>query len=205
MKKAAAILTACVLLCVYVLNSYAYNTLQVFYWHSNSNNVGHWASTPTISSINYSTSANFYYLAAYPHATAQWSSAGISTSPDGWSWSSNIICRGGTITQLVNNVPNLTYDQLIGKSGLTLYTSNMDAYLDYYGVQKYRYQMTAATVLIIDCGETLNEEKKTFTHELGHALGWIGHSNVSSDIMYYATSSVTSLTTNDKEHLVQIY
>lgn len=42
-------------------------------------------------------------------------------------------------------------------------------------------------------------------HEVGHSLGWFGHSTLSSDIMYsYSTENIT-LTTRDKNHLVQVY
>ena len=40
---------------------------------------------------------------------------------------------------------------------------------------------------------------------LGHALGWHGHSNVSSDIMSEYGSSNILLTDRDKNHLSQVY
>ncbi|NCC86468.1 MAG: matrixin family metalloprotease [Clostridia bacterium] len=43
---------------------------------------------------------------------------------------------------------------------------------------------------------TSSEKKNVCTHELGHALG-IGHLS-SGDVMYFAVSSVYSLSTNDK-------
>ena len=58
---------------------------------------------------------------------------------------------------------------------------------------------------IIDKDRTTDQYKKTCTHELGHALGWAGHSSNTSDIMYSAGSSVTSLTSRDKNHLSQDY
>ena len=45
----------------------------------------------------------------------------------------------------------------------------------------------------------------TATHELGHALGWAGHSTTSTDIMYAAATSITTLTPRDKRHLTQVY
>ena len=72
--------------------------------------------------------------------------------------------------------------------------------ITYSGVTIY-----AVEGCIIDKGYTLNQTKKTCTHELGHALGWIGHSGTSSDIMYQSGSSITSLTYRDIQHLSQVY
>ena len=48
---------------------------------------------------------------------------------------------------------------------------------------------------------------KTATHELGHALGYAGHSTTKGDIMYTSSTSNTTnaLTTRDINHLKQIY
>ncbi|MBQ1377159.1 MAG: hypothetical protein IIY77_04230, partial [Lachnospiraceae bacterium] len=95
---------------------YAYSTIPVYYWYSNSNNIGHWAFVPTISKINYSSGTSFYFLAGYSHARTQWSQAGISTIDNGSNSSSNIVCKGGTITELANN-SNVTESMLAGKNG----------------------------------------------------------------------------------------
>ena len=42
-------------------------------------------------------------------------------------------------------------------------------------------------------------------HELGHALGWRGHSSVSTDVLYNIANSVTTLTNRDKLHISQVY
>ncbi len=47
--------------------------------------------------------------------------------------------------------------------------------------------------------------KKTYLHEAGHSLGWLGHSSNSNDIMYPISSSVKKLTSRDKNHLTQVY
>lgn len=60
-------------------------------------------------------------------------------------------------------------------------------------------------IYIKDNSRTLNEYKKTATHELGHSLGWKGHSSNSNDIMYGTASSVTNLTSRDSNHLSQVY
>jgi len=51
----------------------------------------------------------------------------------------------------------------------------------------------------------VNLYRNTMTHELGHALGWFGHSGNASDIMYSARSTKTTISTRDARHLSQIY
>ena len=43
------------------------------------------------------------------------------------------------------------------------------------------------------------------THEMGHLLGWYGHSTYSSDIMYSSPTSVVSLSNRDIRHISQVY
>ena len=58
---------------------------------------------------------------------------------------------------------------------------------------------------IINKGLGIDAQKKTFTHEVGHALGWFGHSAGNTDVMYAYGSQYLYLTMRDKNHLCQIY
>jgi len=55
-----------------------------------------------------------------------------------------------------------------------------------------------------DEGRSTNLITATAVHELGHALGWEGHSRISTDVMYWQASSST-LGTVEARHLRQIY
>jgi len=50
-----------------------------------------------------------------------------------------------------------------------------------------------------------NEMRTVVTHELGHALGYFGHSPNRRDVMYYAAHSSYRLKSIESKHLRQIY
>lgn len=141
------------------------------------------------------------------HAINQWNSAGVSvtsTSKD----RANIIVYGGNLTSLRNIYPS--YDS--GNTGLMRPLG-----VQYEGEWRYAgssikngYQHTNTQILIqnrTDSNATtrMNYYRKTTTHELGHALGWRGHSSNSGDIMFGSSSTIQSLTNRDKNHLNQLY
>ncbi|WP_139902880.1 matrixin family metalloprotease [Clostridium thermarum] len=115
-------------------------------------------------------------------------------------------------------VHGCTYDQLkplfpqlkTNNTGLCVYPSSLPT-IGYYNLNGSGYTVTVykpqgvVNVAIVEQSRTLNGYKKTATHELGHALGWRGHSSSTTDIMYESASTITELTTRDKEHLMQIY
>lgn len=97
----------------------------------------------------------------------------------------------------------LTIDNKL--NGVTYYTYTREGIWQYGSSSKTGCKITNAVGYIIDKGHTIEEYRNTCTHELGHALGWFGHSGNSSDIMYSLGTSVTSLTARDVNHLSQIY
>jgi len=42
-------------------------------------------------------------------------------------------------------------------------------------------------------------------HEIGHGLGWYGHSATGTDVMSNGENFPTTLSDRDKNHLIQIY
>ena len=174
-------------------------------WYSDDCRIGRWNSNYLdVYKWRLSLNNSPYFLDGISHACSQWGNA-LSLNI-----SSSITCSdapiryyGGSLAaintfwdyQITNEVNGVTdlHDYYYTDTwylGTSVYTG-----LTIYGVEG----------CIIDKGYTPNKTKKTCTHELGHALGWIGHSDVSSDIMYKRGSSITSLSYRDIQHLSQVY
>lgn len=205
MKKSITILLIIVALMSITLRTFAYEVFTWNYWYSDSNKVGQWTTTPTIARVNLSTCSTFSFYSAYSHGRTQWSTAGRSSTPNGSNTNSSIVCYGGNRNQIYAsfgiNLPNYV-------AGRTYSTMSFWAYLDYQGQQKKLYSMVKATVYIVDyeyeSSSTLTDlfYKSVFTHELGHAFGWFGHSSNNYDVMYSQVLYVTTLTDRDINHLL---
>lgn len=59
--------------------------------------------------------------------------------------------------------------------------------------------------IINDSNNTLNIYMNAATHELGHALGWMGHSTDKNDVMGAYSFGLYKLSDHDKCHLSQVY
>jgi len=137
------------------------------------------------------------------NARTQWSNAGVSSSYVSRLYDSNIELYGGkesTLSQIDADIESywaLTINVVNSKTGTTTYQGKT---ISLYELN--RVQVLCPTHLFT----SPNGYKNMFTHELGHSLGWIGHSSDSDDVMYgTAGSSRNTLTTRDKDHLKQMY
>jgi len=102
----------------------------------------------------------------------------------------------------------------LGKAGRTYQNSNYEGKWTYGSSIKQGMKMKAKTygyVRALDSGTSTYKQdrfKNIATHELGHALGWFGHSNTKGDIMYVKNlddGTPTALVTAEKNHLRQAY
>lgn len=129
----------------------------------------------------------------------------MSLSPTSTAVSSSIRFYGGTVAQIEAQT-DLTY--ISGTTGRTVFRGSYEeGTWIYNGTAIAGWVITGVDGYIVDSGtaNTINKNKNTCTHELGHALGWRGHSSNSQDIMYSAISEVTTLTQRDIDHLWQVY
>lgn len=111
---------------------------------------------------------------------------------------------GGTVAELTAlgwTVSSYT----AGTTELTSISMEGYWYLLTDGSSKAGYLYSLIRGYIVDKNKPLAGATNVTLHELGHALGWRGHSAVSSDIMYSLSSSISLLTNRDKDHLSQVY
>lgn len=172
------------------------------YWCSDSDRVGYWRTPPTYYAENVTPSGDFYFEDGRSTALSQWSNA-LEISILAASESNADICiYGGTKTDLevLYNVSLSTYN------GLTVFGRPVnEETVCCNGEFKTIAYMLYAKIYIVSKGNDINTLKKTVTHELGHALGYLGHSSVNTDVMYSSGHNSYTLKSNDINHLKQIY
>ena len=178
------------------------------YWSANytgqiTDTIGRWGWTPSVwASPKDSTFTSANFASYVNHAMNQWSNAGISSYGVDNEYDGDIRIYGGSLTTLRGLFPSFPS----ANAGATLVAFSQEGTWTYLGTPKTGIKVTAADVYIRSVsGQTTNGYRSTTTHEFGHSLGWIGESTNSSDVMYYSTNTVTTLTSRDKNHLNQIY
>lgn len=184
---------------------YAATNLGILsYWHSDKDLIGRWDKRSIdICFDKLNTDTSFYFVNGMTHGCREWDDVtGITFNRNLSNTSSPIVFYGGTLGQIYEST-GLTIDNKL--NGVTYYTYTREGIWQYGSSSKTGCKITNAVGYIIDKGHTIEEYRNTCTHELGHALGWFGHSGNSSDIMYSLGTSVTSLTARDVNHLSQIY
>lgn len=187
-------------------------TISVFadlsLWHSDGITIGTWKNTQ----IKYAhkklnNNSRFYFYASGLYAIKQWESALNISIENVISMSdANMKFYGGTWDELIAMGIELKSGQgdTLGFMVDYEYTSTIRVEILSNGQKVSVVEFEEATYAIIDKGFLSNYNSVT-THELGHALGWLGHSYDNNDMMYAIRSGVTELTARDREHLLQVY
>lgn len=207
MKKIILSITLCFLLVIYLtVTPYAATNLGMLsYWHSNSERIGRWdGESVDIYLIKLNPNTSFYFTNGMTHACREWDDViGMTLNRYTSNSSSPIRFYGGTIDEINRQTEFRVDNSVNGKTRWVV--SSVEGIWQYGSMFKTQREITEVVGCVLDKGHTIDEYRNTCTHELGHALGWDGHSYDSSDVMYSMGASVTSLTVRDKNHLSQVY
>ena len=140
-------------------------------------------------------------------AQSTWNTLGLSLSIVNSIYDANLIIKAVTEdTARLNGInPNL-----VGYTDLNDNNMTGSGVGNYQGTPKYIYEITGdVTVYLIQnsgIDSNLTSRHRVALHELSHAFGYIGHSNVSSRLMYYqAPYSTGTLSSEEIDHLEQVY
>lgn len=180
---------------------------QLTCWYSNIDEVAYTPYDGSFCTYQLCTDSAFItkFTNALSNASAQWNVVlPISVGERSESYALNSV-YGGTLSQLQSRFPTLTY----GAGGLT--------YTDGTVVDKAKYNGSTKKIVKLDVGGKLcivhyengglsaNVYKTVATHEMGHLLGWKGHSTNTADVLYESATEKYTLTARDKNHLKQVY
>lgn len=163
-----------------------------------------------VSTLGTDSSFNTNFRSAVSHARDQWSSAlnRISVTETSFNYALNYV-YGGTKEELSGIFPELA-DTTGGRTyfGPTAFVENI-TYIDINGNSSVKsvYALTSGGMMCVinDSTSTLANYQNIATHEMGHLLGWYGHSINTTDVMWRRTTQWTTLSQSEKKHLSQIY
>lgn len=169
---------------------------DIDYWYSDDTKIGSWSYEPTFATSE-TPSCPSNLTTNVSTGFGAWSYAGIGNGYLDDFDSADIPVYGGPYTEIKEINPSYPTTA----TGSTSISATYIGAYQYGTILKDGYRIDSATMYIA----TDRATSKTYKHEAGHALGWFGHSTSSADIMYAYNTSVTSLTSRDINHLVQIY
>lgn len=215
MKKIAARIIMLVLVFFIIVSltsemavAYVPSGADIYYWYCDTNDVGYWSISQIktyVSSSVSMTSLSVSNIKTYLNtAFSKWNCTGRTISYVNNISNANLIVRG--ITRATAN----SYGYPSNVVGITIPTKQAVGQLYLNGVYtKTLYKITGASVDIIyetTYTDTTSGAKKVIVHEIGHALGYLGHYN-SGTVMTATYENITSITpsTNENQHLSQIY
>ena len=213
MKKVRKVLMPlfCVLMavCLCVTASAAYTLTCWYAYHPNANTeynqIGTWGANSTIKFAQKKLNKNsdFDFYACNLGAQNTWAPIlGVTFQNVILMNDAQIKVYGGTQAEMQEiglTVTEYAVGRTISDYGSSTTTS-------YGGKTKYVLGLNDGEIQIYDgLGRTPTQVQKTTTHEMGHALGWHGHSKVYGDLMYTSSETSNGMTSRDINHLKQVY
>lgn len=204
-KRSISILLCLVTCFAFTIVSSATDLGELTYWYSDDDRIGWWTSTPSVYRIPLNSSFSSVFVSGIAWASSQWGNVdGIGFNYATSQSNADILCYGGTITEIQALGIDIEFSS--ADVGSTKYNNPPKKGTFTYGTETKRgYELVNPIVFILDKDRTLNKVKKTSTHEMGHALGWYGHSTNTSDVMCQDYYGIISLSNRDKQHLAQVY
>lgn len=216
MKKSIFIVIS-MLLCTSLVPAHAHQdlgTLTEWYSYDNTasshdhlmphfHEIARWSSAPYQRTILVDGFNSTNFISHVNYARNAWRNAGISINSTTSSSLSNFEIYGGTFDELSPLEPMLKAHH----DGYARYSnSTLQGWWTYNNQTKYQLRQISTKIFLVWKGTmTTNHYRFVALHEMGHGLGWRGHSNNNNDVMYHTNNSKTTLTVRDKNHLVQVY
>jgi len=172
------------------------------YWYSNETKIGYLSNRNVWAKNMSGGFSDADFLKYYNYARNEWSSnAGISTYGSNEASTSTINWYAGKVADLTELEPSLANKAAV--------TANTEVYVgahSYNGTAKNNYRISKAKIYTPTYWYNFDtDNKEMFAHEMGHAIGWLGHSAVSSDLMHGSYGGPAAVTTRDVNHIKQNY
>ena len=151
------------------------------------------------------------FAQANVHAANEWTDNVMTVNITTTSTDSNLKVYGGSREKMLVYISDEIPLGAMGYTDPTNCVYNNVIY-EYDDHNIYEYSTYLRKIAVIYSQSFANDSgyanyyKNIITHEIGHALGWHGHSSVSSDLMYAnVTKNNITVGTRDAAHLNQIY
>lgn len=195
---------ALVLILIFSLSLTA-NAATLQYWYSDANTIGKWSSSPQVWYSKRNNNSSFAFLSGLLNGESVWNDAlGTSIDVSSSYTSAPVKYYGGTRAQI--NALNIFEPVPEEQLGASYHTCESGGYHTYLGNTKVWYYETEIWGYVVDRTDmNYNNYIKTGSHEIGHAMGWHGHSTNTSWVMTEGKLENTALSDEESNHLAQIY